>query len=94
MGARRCCARARLRDEVGRREILRRELSGALAADDILVVHHIVTALASTRDDEVHALLTRRLALTPAGEHERLAFYRRVAARMQAGADRTGDGAS
>jgi len=67
------------------REILRGELPEALAADDILVVHHIVTALASTRDDEVHALLSGRLVVSPAGEHERLAFYRRAAARMQAG---------
>jgi hypothetical protein len=66
------------------REVLRRTLSEALAADDIFVAHRTVAALTSTRDIEVHALLTGRLAVAR-GEHERLAFYRRVAARTQAG---------
>lgn len=64
------------------REELRRRLPRALARDDLLMVHLIVAALAGTRDLEVHALLTERLAATPEGEYERRASYR-AAARTQ-----------
>lgn len=67
-------------------------MSEALAADDIFVVHRTVAALTSTRDIEVHALLTGRLAVTRRANASDSHFIAGPRPGCKQGADRTGDG--